>query len=364
MTSLDPREERPNPLVAHHGAMGDTIHLTAMLQAVAARWGAPCDVLVGPGVAGRVLSGLGYVAEVRHLGSRKRPYLASPHQWELVRWLRARNPAPCYVVERWRHPVHPGSRLTRMEWLLRKAGVPPGRVVTTEGRPREPLEHAVDYQLRLARLDPPELAGAAPGGFPDPPPRPRLAVSAEEVEDCRSWLGSRGWSGEPLVLFQAQARRSKKRGRWPAERWLAVMRGVLAEVPEARVLVLGAPDEEEAARSLAEAAGHPRVRHAAADLPLRRLFALLTLAHSLVSLDTGPAQAAAALDCPVVFLAGTSDPRRNRPLGPPDRVQGVTAYGEGPWPASGDTWFREHRIEAIPEAAVLAAWRRLRPRTT
>lgn len=363
MTPPEPTTEpaqRRTPLVAHHGALGDTVHLTAMLQALAARWGRPCDVLVGPPVALRALAHLDFVGEVRHLGSRKRPYLTSPHQWELVRWLRGREASPCYVVERWRHPVRPASRLTRMEWLLRKAGVPAGRVVTTEGRPREPLEHAVDYQLRLARLDPPELAGGAPDRVPEPPPRPRLAVTAEEADDCRAWLGSRGWGGDPLVLFQAQARRSKKRGLWPLERWLAVMRGVLAELPEARVLVLGAPDEEEAARSLAEAAGHPRVGHAAAELPLRRLFALLTLAHSLVSLDTGPAQAAAALGCPVVFLAGTADPRRNRPLGPPDRVQGVTAYGEGPWPESPATWFREHRIEAIPEAAVLAAWRRLR----
>jgi hypothetical protein len=39
----------------------------------------------------------------------------------------------------------------------------------------------------------------------------------------------------------------------------------------------------------------------------------------------------------------------------------VTAYGDRPWPESGAEWFHDHRLRAIPEAAVLAAWRRLAP---
>ena len=351
----------PAPLVLHHGALGDTILLTAMLQALALRWGGPCDLVAGPASAPRLLAGLGFVGEVRHLGTRKRPYLASPHQWRLVAWLRARGPSPCYVVERWRHPVAPWSRLTRFEWLLRRAGVPEDCLVTTLDRPRRAVEHAVDYQLRLAALDPPAFAGRAAAPPPQPPPRPRLAVGADEVRECRDWLEAGGWRGEPLVLFQTEARRAKKRGRWPAERWVALARTILADLPDARILLLGAPPERARTRALARAVADPRVRNVAGDLPLRRLLALLTLGHSLVSLDTGPAQAAAALGCPVAVLAGTADPRRNRPLAPPGRVQVVTAYGDRPWPDSGAEWFHDHRLRAIPEAAVLAAWRRLAP---
>lgn len=357
MTDPAPR----SPVVVHHGALGDTIQLTAMLQALAGRWGAPCDLLAGPPAAPELLAGLDFVREVRFLGTRKRPYWTSPRQWRLVRWLRAREASPCYVVERWRHPVAPWSRLTRMEWLLRRAGVPAGATVTTREATREPLEHAVDYQLRLARLDPPAFEDRAPGAAPEPPPRPRLRPTPEEIAECRRWLAGSGWRGEPLILFQSEARRSKKRGRWPAERWVELTRAILAERPDARILLMGAPAEREQTRALARASADPRVRDAAGDLPLRRLFALLTLGHSCVSLDTGPAQAAGALGCPVVVLAGTADPRRNRPLGPPDRVQVVTGYGDGPWPDSGATWFREHDIRGIPVDGVLAAWRRLTP---
>lgn len=348
-----------SPLVAHHGALGDTIQLTAMLEALAARWGAPCDLLAGTPAAPRLLAGLDFVGEVQVLGPRKRPYLASPRQWELVRWLRRRPPGPWYVVERWRHPVAPWSSLTRLEWLLRRSGIPADRVVTTLARPRGALEHAVDYQLALAALDPPALAGGAAAPLPDPPPRPVLRASAAEVEECRAWLRSRGWRGEPLVLLQTEARRAKKRGRWPRERWLTVIEGVLAELPDARVLVMGTADERRRTGELVEAAADPRVRSAAGELPLRRLVALLAFAHSCVSLDTGPGQAAAAVGCPLVVLAGTADPRRNRPLGPPERVQVVTAYGERPWPPSGAVWFADHRLEEIEAAPVLAAWKRL-----
>ena len=347
------------PLLAHHGALGDTILLTAMLQALAARWGAPCDLVAGTSAAPRLLAGLDFVGEVRVLGGRKRPYATSPRQWELVRWLQGRAPSPCYLVERWRHPVAPWSSLTRLEWLLRRAGVPPEHVVTTLERSRAPLEHAVDYQLALAALDPPAFAGGAAAPLPEPPPRPLLRASPAEVEECRAWLGGLGWRGEPLVLLQTEARRASKRGRWPRERWLAVIAGVLAELPEARVLVMGTAEERRRTGELVAAAADPRVGNAAGELPLRRLLALLALAHSCISLDTGPGQAAAAVGCPLVVLAGTADPRRNRPLGPPGRVQVVTAFGERPWPESEVVWFDEHRLEEIEVGPVLAAWRLL-----
>lgn len=352
----------PSPLVVHHGALGDTIQLTAMLQALAARWGAPCDLLAGPASAPVLLAGLPCVREALFLGTRSRPYLLSSHQRRLVRWLRGLEPSPCYVVERWRHRVAPWSGRTRLEWLLERGGVPPERWVVAADQGRGALEHAVEFYLRVARLDPPAFSGAAPSGPPNPPPLPRLRAAPEEVEECRAWLGGLGWRGEPLVLVQTEARRSRKRGRWPRDRWRSLLRRVLADLPEARVVLMGSPAEAERTLALAAAVADPRVRDATGDLPLRRLLALLALGHSCVSLDTGPAQAAAALGCPVVVLAGTADPRRNAPLGPPDRVQVVTAYGESPWPGSPAVWFAEHRMEEIPVEAVHAAWRRLAPR--
>jgi heptosyltransferase-2/heptosyltransferase-3 len=41
---------------------------------------------------------------------------------------------------------------------------------------------------------------------------------------------------------------------------------------------------------------------------------MLSMAHSCISVDTGPAHAAAALDCPLVVLFGKASPTRFRPL--------------------------------------------------
>jgi heptosyltransferase-2/heptosyltransferase-3 len=96
-----------------------------------------------------------------------------------------------------------------------------------------------------------------------------------------------------------------------------------------------------------------------AGLTLRRLFALLEHANSMISLDTGPAHAAAALGCPVVVLAGRADPRRNRPAGPPERVQLATAFAEGSWPTTVGEWWRLHHPADIQVASVVDAWSRL-----
>ena len=53
-----------------------------------------------------------------------------------------------------------------------------------------------------------------------------------------------------------------------------------------------------------------------AALPLRQLFALCTRAHSMISVDTGPAHAAAALDLPLVVLFGAEPQRLWLPRGP------------------------------------------------
>ena len=57
------------------------------------------------------------------------------------------------------------------------------------------------------------------------------------------------------------------------------------------------------------------------DLPLRRLLALLSLAHSCVSVDTGPAHIAAALNCPLVVLFGKANPARFRPVSASSEVR-------------------------------------------
>ena len=75
-----------------------------------------------------------------------------------------------------------------------------------------------------------------------------------------------------------------------------------------------------------------------------RLLALLEQAHSLVSVDTGPAHAAAALGCPLVVMFGAASPAKWRPIGPGT----ITVLGGERGEAS--------RVRDIPAADVIAAW--------
>ena len=335
------------PLVVRFAALGDMIMLIPLLRSLAERWGRPCDLVAAGGSPRLVMQGLDCVGQIHTIRSRRTPFLLSPGQWGLVRWLRRRGPSPTWVVE----------EMAKVDWLLERGGVPASHRVGAADLPRGDVEHAVDYYRRLCLHDPAHYRGRAPApatlaGDPE------LAVAPEEIEGCRRWIAGRGWEGRPLVLFQTQSRRLK-RGRWPEERWVAVVRRVLEELPEARALLLGAPAEASEVETLRRACGDERVANVAHDLGLRRLFALTRLAHSMISLDSGPAHVATACGCPVVVLVGMADPRRNRPRGAAG-VEIVTSVPEAQWPASRAEWEAWHRVAAIEVPPVVAAWHRLR----
>jgi heptosyltransferase-2/heptosyltransferase-3 len=89
----------------------------------------------------------------------------------------------------------------------------------------------------------------------------------------------------------------------------------------------------------------PGVATATRDLPLRRLLALGEIAHSMVSVDTGPAHLAAAGGCPLVVLYGDQSPQvwdRRSPNGRP-----VLSLGGPP---------QRQRVDQIGLDEVLAAW--------
>lgn len=211
-----------HPLLIYPGAVGDLILLTAVARGLARRWGAPCDLVARHAAAPEILAGLDSIADVAHLPSRSRPFHLDPVQWGLVRWLRERGPTPVYLIEERVHRVAPWRRETRMEWLLGRAGVGEEHLVVARRHRRDPLEHFVDYGLRLAALDPPAWRGAAPGGAAadGPRPVPELAVTDAELEEARGWLVRRDLAGPPLVLVQSGSRK-RHRGRWPVERWPA-----------------------------------------------------------------------------------------------------------------------------------------------
>lgn len=325
-----------NPLIVRFGALGDLVLCTPVLRALAERHGAPCDIVGSGRFIPDLFAGLPYVGQHFIIGSRSTPYWFNPDQWALVRWLRQRAPAPVYVLQ---------SDAVSVKLVGR------GCTVTNSvaAMPALPREHVVEHFARVT--------GTLPGPV-------ELRSSAEEITAVDRWLDGLGLKGRDLVLIQPGNNRTMRKGAlteadrkfWPSERWQGVIRGVLAARPDAHVLVIGAPSECPVTEPLAHAIGDPRVRSVAHDLPLRRLFALFTRAHSLISVDTGPAHAAAACGCPVTVLFAAADPRRIRPFHHAVPIAVVSGPPGAPEPEGMAAWIAAHHMDGISVDAVLAAW--------
>ena len=113
-------------------------------------------------------------------------------------------------------------------------------------------------------------------------------------------------------------------------------------MPEALIVLRGAPAEATMLERIGSATRVARV--AAAPCALPRLFALCELAQSMISIDTGPAHAAAALGAPLVVLYGIQS----------SRVWLPRSCADSPVLA-----LEAERVERISPQAVLDAWRSL-----
>jgi len=128
----------------------------------------------------------------------------------------------------------------------------------------------------------------------------------------------------PLVLLQPGNRRTM-RGRslrikesddrfWPVDRWASLIHRIHERLPEARIVLCGAPREDVLLGWIESAAGLPEV--VLRGVPFPGLFALCARAHSMISIDTGTAHAAAALGTPLVVLFGSTPPPQVTPRSP------------------------------------------------
>jgi heptosyltransferase-2/heptosyltransferase-3 len=102
---------------------------------------------------------------------------------------------------------------------------------------------------------------------------------------------------------------------WPNERWAQVLRHVRARHPSHAIVLLGTGPEYRLNQEITALAGVDRLYNAADDLPVPRLVALLAHAAGLITVDSGPAHAAAAVGCPQVVLFGKASTSLYRPWG-------------------------------------------------
>jgi heptosyltransferase-2/heptosyltransferase-3 len=248
--------------------------------------------------------------------SRKTPYWLSLDQQRVVRRLQLRGAGPTWFCD--------GNDAARP--ILRRAGIADEFVVAAKDHNLRPGEHATEQWRRLAQILPAAFrdANLPPIDMATITPGCQLQVSDAQRSDLRAWLEARGLAAAPLILIQAGNKRTMRRGLrrlavnskyWPHERWAEVLRHLGRQHPDHAMVLLGTGPEYQLNQEITALAGIDRLYNAAADLPVPRLIALLERGDGLVTVDSGPAHAAAAVGCPQVVLFGKALPSLYRPWG-------------------------------------------------
>jgi ADP-heptose:LPS heptosyltransferase len=295
--------------------------LTALIRVLHARFQCPVDIVTSGPWSEPLLRGQPGVGEIWSVRSRKTPYWLSMDQRHVVRRLRARGAGPTWFCD--------GSDAARP--LLARAGIPADFIVDVKDHPLLAGEHATEQWRRLAQLTPAALASAVTpsadslgADIAAVTPGCYLEVSDQQRADLEIWLRSRGLAGFPLILIQIGNKRTMRRGLrrlavnhkyWPNERWAEVLRQVRLQCPQHAIVLLGTGPEYALNQEVAALANIPRLFNAADDLPVPRLVALLARGDGLITVDSGPAHAAAAVGCPLVVLFGKALPSLYRPRG-------------------------------------------------
>jgi ADP-heptose:LPS heptosyltransferase len=310
------------------GAFGDMVLLTALIRVLHARFHSPVDIVTSGPWSEPLLRGQPGVGEILSVRSRKTPYWLSADQRRVVARLRARGVGPTWFCD--------ASDAARP--LLVRAGIPEEFIVDVKNHPLLPGEHATEQWRRLAQITPAAMAAAVNGAAADAAadaaasaaglaavtPGCYLEVDDQQRIDLEAWLRARGLSATPLILIQIGNKRTMRRGLrrlavnnkyWPNERWAEVLRHVRQVCPDHAIVLLGTGPEYALNQEVAALANVPRLYNAADDLPIPRLVALLARAAGLITVDSGPAHAAAAVGCPMVVLFGKALPSLYRPWG-------------------------------------------------
>ena len=343
------------PVVIRFGRLGDTILLQPLLRKLHQRYGQPCQLLALGDWSPALYSAQPEVGSCIPLNSHAGPIWMRPQRWRAAMALRRLRGSPFYISE----PVE--RTRTKIRPMLELAGVPAEHCTFIEDIPLIEHEHWVDLLLRFGDTTPTAFRSLCPPLAAPVRAAPQLYASAAERAERDAWLGAKGYSGRPLVLLQPANKRTMRWNgvraaedddkSWPAERWAALARAISCRMPQAQVLFCGSSAEAGYLDTLLSVTDARSSRIEAAVLPLGRLKALLEIASSMVSVDTGPAHLAAAMGCPLVVLMGSREPQ----LWTPRSGAGSEVVVLGGLPAI-------RRVDEIETAQVVSAWRALRRR--
>lgn len=174
--------------------------------------------------------------------------------------------------------------------------------------------HAVDWYLSVL----PPLGVPVHRNFIWLPERPAVAAAVK-----RKWPASfastphSAFRTPQLIALQPGARWQTKR--WPVENFAGLVRLLSEKFPEARFAVLGNADDKPLGETISRATPE-RCLNLCGETSLPEMIECLRFCDLMVTNDTGPMHAAAALGKPLVALFGPTEPRRTGPYGQLENV--------------------------------------------
>jgi len=159
--------------------------------------------------------------------------------------------------------------------------------------------HAVDWYLAVL----PRLGVPVHKNFQWLPERPAIAAAVKS-----KWQTN----GARWIAIQPGARWENKR--WPAEHFAGLVRLLAKKFPDARFAILGAAEDKPLGEIILRAEPQ-RALNLCGETSLPEMIEWLRLCDLMITNDTGPMHAAAALGKPLVALFGPTEPRRTGPYG-------------------------------------------------
>jgi Glycosyltransferase family 9 (heptosyltransferase) len=317
--------------------------LTILLRHLYERFGQRVDVISSGPWTAPLLEGQPWMGRLCVLRSRRTPYWLSRDQQQLVGWLRRRGPGPTWYCDR-----DLGID------LLNRGGIPNELICDSRAFEWRPDEGFADRYIRMGNESPAALAGRLPPAIPASSRSAQLILTDAARAEADDWLAQRGLEGRPYIVVHPGSRhiaRRTLRSRagaekyWPEERWAQVIQSLTDLRPDYAVLLTGTRAERKFNAAIVHQSDATTVHNVADELTVRTLLPILERAHSLISVDTGPAHAAAALGTPTVALFGPASTTLFRPGGATTPAVAVTGIVDG-----------AQNILGITAKAVIEAW--------
>ncbi|HZF01504.1 MAG TPA: lipopolysaccharide heptosyltransferase II [Methylomirabilota bacterium] len=164
--------------------------------------------------------------------------------------------------------------------------------------------HAVDWYLSVL----PPLGVSVHKNFNWLPERPQIAAEVKS-----KWKTD----GAKWIAIQPGARWDNKR--WPTENFAELVRLLSKKNPDTRFAILGSAEDKSLGKIVSRAEPNC-ILNLCGETSLPEMIEWLRLCDLMITNDTGPMHAAAALGKPIVALFGPTEPRRTGPYGQLENV--------------------------------------------